>query len=304
MLLWPVHFAVDCWHGVVFWLHTRPWPLLLLGLPAVIIGPAVAGIMVFEWSGADRDVVNRYRFGAREAVEQGDLAAAHVLVPKLKELAPFDPETQYVVARLAELEGDLPTALERMRELAPTDTAGCPAAHFWMAMRMLRDKTPLDDAEVDVVVHHLTQALSCDYHRRDAHVLLAKICIGCGEYEKAIEHLEAVVRARPELGLSLSVVYEAIGDTFRARRERERAEDYFREQLESDDTNVKARILLAQAVALGGDCEEAASILRRGLAIADNESLRRALADVSDSEDLADEERLDSLFRLEGVLPR
>jgi cytochrome c-type biogenesis protein CcmH/NrfG len=258
--------------------------------------------MVFEWSRADERVLDRYRFKAREAVETEDRLTARVLVPKLKELNPSHPETLYVVARFAELQGDSVTALAAMHKLAPPNRDGFAAAHYWMARHLLSQRNSLEGSLCNVVIHHLEQACESQYHRRDAHLHLAKILVGQGRYQEAVEHFEAVVPARPEFGLPLSVVHDALGESFRARAERDRAKECFREQLEADQTNIRSRILLAQTLALGGNGSEAIEVLERGLAIADDENLRRAFVEISAQEDLGDRQPREVLLRLDELL--
>ena len=91
-----------------------------------------------------------------------------------------------------------------------------------MAKRMLGENRRLTNEETAELVHHLQQALGSDRDRQAAHILLADVERARGKRDEAARHLEAVVLDRPEMRLALSAIYSELGDSFRARQQRQR----------------------------------------------------------------------------------
>ena len=261
LLLWPARAAAAAWDFSLFWLFTRPWKMLLYGLPALLVGLYVVGVVVYEWSGLDRGSLAMYRWMVNESIDKRDRPAAEIFLRKLRALDEMGPDTRYAEARLAELRGDDARVARLMRELAPPDKAGQPGAHFWMAQRMLRENRRLTDEETAELVHHLEQALGSDRDRQAAHILLANIERREASRDEAARHLEAVVLDRPEMRLALSAVYTELGDSFRAATAATRRGALPSAGRTGCQRRRGAAMFWSRAVVLSGDFEEAEKIL-------------------------------------------
>lgn len=261
VLFWPVHLVEMSYAGCQRWVFSRPWDLLLHAAPAIVVALVVVGIVSYERSGADRAVLAMYQKQVDESLDDGDLPTAEIYLRKLNIIDEAGPATAFANARLAELKGEEASAERIMSGLTRDDDSGHPRAHFWVAMRMVQEKKTLTPDESLDLIHHLTRALDSDHDRQDAHVLLADIERKRGNREQAAKHLESVVLDRPEMRLPLAMIYSEMGDVFRSRQQRERAEDHFRQRAERDMADVRSRILWAKAVALSNDYDQATRIL-------------------------------------------
>jgi tetratricopeptide (TPR) repeat protein len=152
-----------------------------------------------------------------------------------------------------------------MRELAPSNATGHPRAHYWVAKSILQGRISPEGQGTELLIHHLERALASHHDRLSSLMLLASIRRDAGDLERSAEHLADVVSARPEMRLPLAVLYRQLGDTYLERREIKAALKHFRQQLDADEDDVEARIYLSQAVALGGDFEQAEALLLMGL---------------------------------------
>ena len=83
VLLWPLHVAEAGYERFLVWLVTRPWILLAHGAPALVASSVIAGIVAYEWSGADRTGLVKYRQLVTEALDKPDLPAAEIYLRKL-----------------------------------------------------------------------------------------------------------------------------------------------------------------------------------------------------------------------------
>jgi tetratricopeptide (TPR) repeat protein len=289
ILLWPVRAGVACCAWFWHWLCGRPWVLLMHSSPALLVSLSLAGIVIFESSGGDAQLLSLYQRTASAALDKPDRVAAEICLRKLQRLDPSGAGTTYVAARWAELKGERAGTLELMRKLAPADRPGYPRAHFWLALHMLRENRQLSVEETDQLVHHLEVAIGSEQDQLQAHVLLADIQRARGDRVAAAGHLEAAVLDRPEMRLPLALLYTELGDEYRAREQRQRAIEYFRQRVDRDARDVAAVAMWASAVALGGDYSQGEEILASAMAKQSAQTkggaerlaaLRRALADL------------------------
>ena len=103
--------AAAAWDFSLFWLFTRPWKVMLYGLPALLVGLYVVGVVAYEWSGLDRGSLAMYRGMVNESIDKRDRPAAEIFVRKLRALDETGPDTRYAEARLAELAVTKPASL-------------------------------------------------------------------------------------------------------------------------------------------------------------------------------------------------
>ena len=138
-LLWTADLIAFHVHT---WVFTRRLGLLAQGVPALLLAVGFLVLWSGQGDGPDRDLISRYDLAVERALASDDLVSAKVYVRKLVLLDEPGPRTRYALARLAEHEGDLPRASRLMSDLAPCPGSGYPAAHFWVAKRLLDQQAP------------------------------------------------------------------------------------------------------------------------------------------------------------------
>lgn len=276
-MLWMVDLVVfHLWN----WLFTRRLGLLAQGLPALLLAAGLAIFWTFRHGDAAPDLIARYDLAVERALARGDLVSAKVCVRKLVLLDEPGPRTRYALARLAEHEGDLPRAERLIRDLAPYPGSGHPAAHFWVAQRIVEQTPENGQLAADArgaVIHHLEQALPSLENRPQAHQWLAELLLAAGDAEQAAKHLEEAAPEQPALYLKLAEVQLQCQDDVRFQRAVKQARDYFQQQVAADPRDAAARIAWARVCILERKFEEAEQILQQGLALGDDAALQQAL---------------------------
>jgi len=300
-LSWPERIGrmVD---SIVFrlhaWVFTRRLGLLGQGLPALLLVAGLAVVWAGQTNGPNRDLISRYDLAVERALAGGDLVSAKVYVRKLVLLDEPGPRTRYALARLAEYEGDLPRASRLMSDLAPHPGSGHPAAHFWIAKRLLDQHAVRSPGQPDgsrKVIHHLEQSLSSPDNRQQAREWLAELYRAQGDAEQAAKYLEEAAPQRRELYLQLAEIQLRRQDSVRFQKAAKQALDYFQSRVAADARDVPARISWARVCSLDGKLDEAEKILQDSLTVSDDASLRQSLAQVY----LAMSDRLDANDRRE-----
>lgn len=212
------------------WVFTRRLALLAQGLPALLLAIGLGVLWAGPHGGSDPDLILRYDLAVEQALANGDLISAKVYVRKLVLLDEPGPRTRYALARLAEHEGDLPRAERLMSDLAPNLGSGYPAAHFWVAQRLMKPASPgvePTSGERDVTIHHLEQSLQSPNDRPQAHQWLAQLYLAKGDTEQAAKYLEEAAPQQPALYLSLAEVQLQRQDDVRFQRAVKLARDYW-----------------------------------------------------------------------------
>jgi tetratricopeptide (TPR) repeat protein len=279
-LLWTADLIAFHVHT---WVFTRRLGLLAQGMPALLLAVGFVVLWSGQGDGPDRDLISRYDLAVERALASDDLVSAKVYVRKLVLLDEPGPRTRYALARLAEHEGDLPRASRLMSDLAPYPGSGYPAAHFWVAQRLLDRQAPDSSRPPAVnqeVIHHLEQSLQSPDNRPQAHPWLAELYLALGDAEQAAKYLEEAAPQRPELYLQLAEVQLRRRDNVRFQRAAKQALDHFQTRVAADPKDVAARIAWARVCRLDGKLDEAEKILQDGLAISEDASLRPPLTQV------------------------
>lgn len=276
-ILWLVDLLV---FYLCSWFFTRRVGLLAQGLPALLL----AGGLAIFWAGrqgdADPDLIARYDLAVEQALARGDLVSAKVCARKLVLLDEPGPRTRYALARLAEHEGDLPRAERLIRDLAPYPGSGHPAAHFWVAQRLMEqapEARQLATAEREAAIHHLEQAVRSLDTRQQSHRWLAELLLAAGDVEQAAKHLEEAAPEQPALYLRLAEVQAQRQDDVRFQRAVKQAREYCQQQVVAEPRNPSARIAWARVCILERKFDEAEKILQEGLTLGDDATLRQTL---------------------------
>lgn len=261
------------------WAATRQWPLLLQGLPAIVVAAVMVGIVTVQWSGGPTRHRPRYQVAVREAMLSEDYEAADVYLRKLARLDSNDNEIQYGLGVVEFEKDNVERARQIMQELAPEDGDGYPQAHLWLAMQMVEGGRQLSGDEAQVLEHHLKASLKGGADSAQAHGLLGQIHFQRREFKEAATNLERAVTVNPGLNLQLGLAYLQLEKKQMADRAFHHAAQYFQKMLETDPRNEDVVISLASAIYNADDFGGAQQVLTNGLQQQPNNiKLRNAIA--------------------------
>jgi tetratricopeptide (TPR) repeat protein len=272
------------WRRVLAWWRGRQLRPLLLGLPALACGLALAGLAAAAAVTPTQEVEARYLVQAEKALKAKDPATALTCYDRLAYRSAERPDLLFGMARAAEAAGQADRARALIAELAPRGRPGYGPAHLWLACQMLRGPEPSPD-DRKVAEEHLLHAL--DARVEDAilaHSLLCELYLTDGDFKQAEVHLLKAVKVRPLLRLRAAQMYAQRGDKQRARVECELVIAHFRERCQADPSDHFARLAWADATTLLASLtevwerfREAIRILDEGLAVS-HDSMYRTFA--------------------------
>lgn len=292
LLLWPVNEIGrrTRWVANLFatWWASASFRHLLQGLPALIVMVLVGIGLVGRTSAARTEapksgeigfiswIVPLLSVGASKNTEEYDQAAIYAFERKnfdaadvyfraLLQVDPTNEKYRFGLARTAEARGNFEQALALMQELAPRDAKGYAPAHYWQAVRLLNSQDPksLEAAEA-----HLLRCLqSATATALDAHALLGQIYMMTARQKQAEEHLKIAAPEKPDLWILLARVHVLLDKRSEARRDAERAKEYFSRIESKDLDNVQARLFCAEAHLFLEEFKDAALVLERGLKV-------------------------------------
>lgn len=270
---------------------SRNWRALLAGLPALFVVGIMVVIMVLRHHISREDQLGIYHRNAVFALNHDDLPAAEVYFRRMATIDEWAPQTTYGLGLIAARRGDYDRARSRMQLIAPANATGYALAHLWLAKDILKQGSPLTPKVGEVLEHHLKASLLVkDGDKQgELHILLGQLYWSRGDTKSAIQHFEPVARERPELKLTLAVLYAAQKDTDSANRVAIEARDFFRKQSDSEPKVLEHRLRWARSELLLKNYAEAVRILNYaeamrilapGLASSNPKLLQDSLVDV------------------------
>jgi tetratricopeptide (TPR) repeat protein len=259
------------WRRALAWWRGRLLRPLLLGLPALAAGLALAGLAAAAAVTPTQEVEARYLVRAEKALNAKDPATALTCYDRLAYRSAERPDLLFGMARAAEAAGQTDRARALIAELTPLDPdhPGYGPAHLWRACQLLRaPNPPPDDRKLAEV--HLLRAL--DTRVEDAilaHSLLCELYLTDGDFQQAEVHLLKAVKVRPLLRLRAAQIYAQRGDKQRARVECELVIAHFRERCQADPSDHFARLAWADATTLLASLTEGWERFREAVRILD-----------------------------------
>jgi len=271
LLLAPFLFVRRLWRSLLrlYWqLQRQPWSRhLLRGLPAVFVALGVCiAVGAFRSYPAD-GLAHRYEARAIQAAKAGDFKTASVCYERLVQLNPGSARLRFALAVTLYRQGEHQRAQSIMQSLAPRDASGYGPAHLWLARQLLARADRLAANEYEAAEAHLKRAAQFEPVRTESLQLLSFLYLRTGRTRQAVQCLEEAARLMPELRVDLAKFYAAQGDGRRALEEAGRAAQWLRRRLSVDPGDHATRLRLAQALLLSGRLDEAAGLLREGLAL-------------------------------------
>jgi tetratricopeptide (TPR) repeat protein len=245
-------------------------------LPVVIGGAAVVVFGICIQGTSPQTLKARYLQAARDAEQSRDYVAEMLFLERLLELDPQLHVVRYHLALAAEARGDAPRAEGLMSQLAPTNRTGLPAAHLWLARRLLSHPS-LTLSEVTQAWAHLQRVVRHSPQDSEIHYLLSKIVLAVGRMEDAELHLAHAGEQRPEAWIVLAYLHHVRGQTAQARQEATKACRALKPQLEGRPDDIDLRLQLAEGQRLAEDFPAAEATLLPGLLGAEVRAFEQAL---------------------------
>ena len=222
------------------------------GLPAFLIASLGVGLVLAgQHHGEGMELFEQYLKQAHASVEAEDYAVADVYYRKLSYLKLDDPGIQYGLACTAEQQGNLRRAHSLMKRIAPVDSTGFAAAHFWQAQKMA-ERSGITTDEMHELRHHLESTLALDVHNAEAHALLAVVLVKMKANELALSHLRTACETLPRYRVLLARVHARDGDITQATHQARLAADHYQRVVERTPENAIARHKWADAELLVG----------------------------------------------------
>ncbi len=264
---------------VLGWIETRPWRLLIAGIPVLT---AVAIVVAFRASmneaNGDMDL-RHYLSSAAEALKQGDEKGADLRFRRAALIAPEDARPRFGLATLAEKQGDLEKATAIMELIAAERGDVAVQANKWLI-----SKTPLDKLDIagrKTLIRRLERAVEDDPENVDLRLTLAGTYAKAGFAENAIPHLRVAAASRPVYRITLIQLLMSSGQTEAALEEAASAERIFRERLAKEPGDLDSRLLCSSALVFQKKYRDAIQVLEQGAALSDPIVLRKATSAVT-----------------------
>ncbi len=236
------------------WISTRNYRQLLWSLPALLLLLPMLASLAYSLVYTETDLLRHYENSLLKAIEEDNIARQELCMQKLTQLGYRrlgDAEFNAALA-LADDPATWDDAVERMRELAPLDKPGLTRAHLWiadnLALGRIRQRQPWEAME-----QHAQRVLDRATRREEpfkqrAKVLLTEADLHFAELhdrdpeqrgqpnvrrQQAIERMEELVSAIPEISLELMEQHILEGDQQAARKYARRVDDLLSNKLKN-----------------------------------------------------------------------
>jgi tetratricopeptide (TPR) repeat protein len=255
------------------WYWTRPKSAFWWGMPAVVVGCGMIGLVAFARQTRPAELITTYNEKAFAAFRAEDFEAADLYFQKLLHLNSSNKDTLYGLALSADRQENTARAVELMQRLAPSDGNGDERAHFWLAKHLAQqDKKTLDVQGVALLEHHLLQTVSESPNHVEANRMLTSLYASRKQFDKAASYLGKVADKDPAALLTLARLQVMADHKAVATRTAEGARDHFEEKSTAEPANPVYRLQWAEAELFLVNFQRAAEIALIGLqqANADN----------------------------------
>jgi tetratricopeptide (TPR) repeat protein len=258
---------------VIGWLETRPWRLLMAGIPVVAaIGGAVA--LRASMREANTDSLMRHYLAAGDAcLKSGDAKGAELRYRRAELLLPTDQRPRYGLALVAEKRGDADKATSMMERIADERGEMSGLANRWLLANMPREN--LDLAARQRLIDRLERAVAFEPANAQARLVLAEEYLKAGLRNEALPHLREAAATFPIVRIQMIRLLRSLGRDDEAQIAAVETERLMRERLRTTARDVDARIICALALSHQKRFDEAVRILEEGLALSEPVAIRR-----------------------------
>ncbi len=247
---------------VGLWFVSRPFWMLLRGLPALAVFIAIPALALWGHTTANREAMKHSYLRAAIAASQAeDYDAAALWNRKLLTFNPSDRDARFRLALAVEAGGNVERGREILKKLTPPDGTGYVPAHFYLASRAMQDAKQATPEDMRSAVWHLTKVLEQEPDNMQARDMMVRLQIHRRELEDAAFHLSKMVSKHPELHLMLAGLYQQLGMKDAVAAQSRQARVHFERLREENPDEVQPIIRLAEAYAITHSFADAEKLL-------------------------------------------
>lgn len=287
------------------WWYSRDFMRLLFAAPAIVL-IFVSSVTLIQGSlYSNQHKIYHYQEKLQEAEEADELETALLYRNKLSQLGyKHLKDVKFANALNLVENGDFEEGRAAMEKLAPLEAGGYWGAHLWLATMILEGEIEYKDAW-RIIEKHTDHALAEEPDNVLGKRLRAEILLQKGQIDDAIELMDELRRAYPELNAILCHLYNTKGDTVKTKFHANQAVGFYNEQQakraespgddgEFDELTPLGFLRTAEAHAIVGKPRVAAELLKQGLRkFPDNPMIKKGLVDsllrdIASKQDLSD----------------
>lgn len=249
---------------------------LLFAIPVIAVLSILGFVVTQVFVSAD-EITNRYNRGLQTAVEANNPQLAKIYFDRLEATTELTPDTRFMWAKALASMGAMKEARVIVNNLAPDDKAGYGLAHQAKATSLSSELGQSRDPNIlPLMKWHLNHSPSDSPATQQA---WAAYHVATENPDLAVESLRKVADLNPSYYLAIASIYDRDMKKDQARLARGKAEIAFKSLLSEDRLRHPLRITLTNVLYQLEKYDEARELLKQGIRIQPDESLKRALSD-------------------------
>ena len=253
------------------WFVSRNYRLLIIGLPAIIIGVIVAGVALsMNRTVQTNQYAQNYERALFDAMKTDDVRGQEIALNSLLQLQPNSNRHRYNLALLRLRQDRVANGLATMRSLA--NEQNYPRARLWLTKRLLSSP---DQRRVEEAIGHLQKVVKSEPDNAAASGMLGEVYLKLRQPSLAEPFLQQAAGFSPGAKLKYAECLLQLGRRETAEIFARQAEGEFRnlvgDNVGANDPQSELRVLWAESLRLQGRLQEAKSVLFQGLAVTDDD---------------------------------
>ena len=294
----PLFLIRSAWDFFINWITSRRYLHVALGLPALIVAAAVFAGGLQLWRTHQNKAITTYRKAVYDASQEDDTKTWELALNTLIQLDPQDTANRMNLALFRAKQGKNLQATAMMRSLA---SEAYEPARLWLAGKFLLSPNGQLQAEA---IQNLRDVVSDNPSHPAANAMLGEIYLAQNKLHLAERCLRKVSEKNPGARLMLATATARLGRKHVAELELKKAITELKNNIETDPTQIRTRIQLAEALKMQGKLLQSQTVLVEGLKTTpDDEQLRKAFgksialnATFEQRRGSADKERMQTLL--------
>lgn len=205
---------------IAAWIGTRPYRLLLWGLPALLLIVPLCGVVAWGALFGRGNVASHYGSALSQAIDDRDHNRVQLFERKLAALQIEVPRTKFNHALTLEREGQLAEAYSRMVSLASPEKPGYPLAHIWIIEHLADGKLEVPPPEAHRLIgKHLEQLDALSIQGESIDMLKAAWLAKANRLNDASALLKPHVTKIPAAAVESFRINLKLNETDQARRD-------------------------------------------------------------------------------------
>ena len=247
--------------------------------PSIIVLVVIA-ILVWRGISGQRDIAERYRAAARQAVAEDDLERAKFYYLRLVGAGDRgSQQDQLNWASILSASGDMQGALDQLDQLAPDDAIGYAPAHLEKAKSLAvgqRRARQADAEKLTLMAWHLKHGARESTVEND--LLWGDYYIAMNQIDNAILRYSSAASRNPELWFRIAALYKRVGRKDSFERALARAETFSIQKLSENPLDVGQRLQLADIFAESSRFDDLKRLLGEGLRLTPQDAAMKRAA--------------------------